>query len=58
MEEPNREGDEVVNSKASQIAELYGISVFKAREIMDICGSDANCIQQRAEKFHLENPTV
>lgn len=48
--------DEPVDSEAAQIAAQYDISVFKAREIMDHCGPDAECIKQLAERFHLQNP--
>lgn len=50
--------DEPIDSEAAQIAKLYDISIFKAREIMDLCKSDAECIRERAEKFHRENPKI
>lgn len=50
--------DEPVDSKAGQIATQYGISVFKAREIMDLCGADAECIKEQAENAHQQNPAA
>ncbi len=47
---------EFVDSIAGQIATQYDISVFKAREIMDRCGSNAECIKELAEEAHRENP--
>lgn len=50
------DNDEPIDSDAAELAKQYEISIFKAREIMDLCKSDAECIQQNAEKFHRENP--
>lgn len=48
--------DEFVDSEAGKIATHYDISVFKAREIMGHCGSNAICIKELAEEAHRENP--
>ncbi|UVK42006.1 hypothetical protein DBIPINDM_008419 (plasmid) [Mesorhizobium sp. AR02] len=48
--------DEPVDSEAAQIATQYGISVFKAREIMDRCGENVECIKELAVKAHRQNP--
>lgn len=56
MDTTHVDDDEPIDLEAAQIAKLYDISVFKAREIMDLCKSDAECIRDRAEKFHRENP--
>ncbi|UVK57291.1 hypothetical protein DBIPINDM_008551 (plasmid) [Mesorhizobium sp. AR02] len=58
MNTPKDDEDEPVDSEAGQIATQYGISVFKAREIMDRCGANAECIKELAIKAHQQNPAA
>jgi hypothetical protein len=45
-------------SESGQLAEKFGISIFKAREIIDKCGDDTTCRDSLARAAKAELPAA